>query len=617
MADITVLYPLINDDSKLTAAQPHLTGASILPFASGYGPLSRVLQGQQLRAVFQPIVDLREVVVHAHEALIRGPVDTPLHSPDALLAAAAVEGLGYQFEMACIVTQLWAWGKLRHGGRLFLNISAGVMVELVSHRGIQKLLEQFSLCGVLPRNVVLEITEHERVKDMEQLAEVVGLLRGKGIAIALDDFGDGRSSLRLWSQLRPEIVKIDKYFVQNISDNADKLKTVCALMQIADIFETALVAEGIESPQDLRVIRDLGITYSQGFFFGRPESQPLMEVGVSAARLLEDKHIAVYPQSTQPVSVGQISGFNIIKAPTVTPETTNNEVASLFQREPELHAVAVLEANQPVAIINRLLFMNQYAKLYYRDVSGRKSCMGNANTQPRLIDKNHQIDQLAGILTSEDQRYLADGFIVVDNGRYLGLGTGDQLVRSVTESRIEAARHANPLTFLPGNIPLTQHIERLLRKQTNFVACYADLNSFKPFNDCYGYWRGDSMIRLLASVLKAQCDAERDFLGHVGGDDFLVLFQSRDWRERCQRAIAEFNAQAVYLFDDVARARGGIEAEDRQGVLRFFPLSTVSIGAVVVASGQFSHAEDVANVAALAKHDAKLAGDGFAERAVP
>ena len=569
-----------------------------------------------MHAVFQPIVDLRDGGVHAHEALIRGPVGTPLHSPDALLSAAAKEGLGYEFEMACIVTQLFAWGKLRQSGRLFLNISAEVMVELVAHRGIGHLLEQLSLSGVLPRYVVLEITEHERVKDMDRLDEVVSALRETGISIALDDFGDGRSSLRLWSQLRPEIVKIDKYFVQNISATADKLKTVRALLQIADIFETSLVAEGIENAQDLRVIRDLDVRYCQGFFLGRPESQPLLEVGEAVTELLNDAPIAVYPESAQQVNSGLINGFNIIKAPTVTPKTTNNAVASIFQLEPNLHAVAVLEKGRPVAIINRLLFMNQYAKLYYRDLSGRKSCMENANTEPRLIEKNYQIDELVGILTSEDQRYLTDGFIVTDNGCYLGLGTGDQLVRNVTESRIEAARHANPLTFLPGNIPITQHIERLLRKQTRFVACYADLNSFKPFNDCYGYWRGDAMIRLLASVIKTQCDAQRDFLGHVGGDDFIVLFQSPDWRERCQRIIAEFNAQAVHLFEESARLAGGIEAEDRQGVRRFFPLTTLSIGAVVVPSGQTLHAEDVANQAALAKHDAKLSGDGFFERMV-
>jgi diguanylate cyclase (GGDEF)-like protein len=224
------------------------------------------------------------------------------------------------------------------------------------------------------------------------------------------------------------------------------------------------------------------------------------------------------------------------------------------------------------------------------------------------------VDELIGILTSQDQRYLTDGFIATENGRYVGLGTGEQLVRSVTETRIEAARHANPLTFLPGNIPISQHMERLIRKKVRFVACYADLNNFKPFNDYYGYWRGDEMLRLLARLAMAQCDSQRDFLGHVGGDDFILLFQSHDWRARSERLVEEFNTQARSLFDDAARQAGGIEAEDRHGVPRFFPFTTVSIGAVAIDGSCVARAEDVANLAALAKHDAKHLGAGVFER---
>lgn len=233
------------------------------------------------------------------------------------------------------------------------------------------------------------------------------------------------------------------------------------------------------------------------------------------------------------------------------------------------------------------------------------------NSAPRLIERNHNVDELIGILTSTDQRYLSDGFIVTDNGRYAGLGTGDQLVRSVMETRIEAARHANPLTFLPGNIPITQRIERLLAAQTPFVACYADLNHFKPFNDQYGYWRGDEMIRLVARLAQANCDPLRDFVGHVGGDDFIILYQSADWEFQCQRIVEAFALAAVDLFDVPAREAGGIEAEDRHGVQRFFPLTTISIGAVNVAPGLFYSAEQVASEAARAKHDAKMRGQGL------
>jgi diguanylate cyclase (GGDEF)-like protein len=145
------------------------------------------------------------------------------------------------------------------------------------------------------------------------------------------------------------------------------------------------------------------------------------------------------------------------------------------------------------------------------------------------------------------------------------------------------------------------------------VACYADLNHFKPYNDYYGYWRGDEMIRLLARIAMEQCDAQRDFLGHVGGDDFILLFQSEDWRARCERLVAEFGERARALFDENARQAGGIEAEDRHGVRRFFPCTTLSIGAVVVDGHQFTRAEDVANLAAMAKHDAKLSPTGLHE----
>jgi diguanylate cyclase (GGDEF)-like protein len=232
------------------------------------------------------------------------------------------------------------------------------------------------------------------------------------------------------------------------------------------------------------------------------------------------------------------------------------------------------------------------------------------------VERNYSVDQLVGILTSQDQRYLTDGFIATHNGAYIGIGTGDQLVRSVTEMRIEAARHANPLTFLPGNIPISQHMERLMKKKVAFVACYADLNNFKPFNDHYGYWRGDEMIRLLARISMEHCDSQRDFLGHVGGDDFIYLFQSADWRTRCQRIVDEFAERALAMFDDEARLRGGIEAEDRHGVMRFFPCTTVSIGAVAINANKYSRAEEVANLAALAKHNAKLAG-GVSEYVEP
>ena len=274
--------------------------------------------------------------------------------------------------------------------------------------------------------------------------------------------------------------------------------------------------------------------------------------------------------------------------------------------------MALVEHDKPIGLLNRQSFVDRYARPYFKELYGRKPCLLFANAAPLLLDRHTGLDAMTAVLTSTDQRYLTEGFIVTEAGRYLGLGTGEQLVRVVTEVRIEAARHANPLTFLPGNIPISEHITRLLAGGSEFVACYADLNDFKPFNDHYGYWRGDEMIRLLARTVVSHCDPRRDFVGHVGGDDFVVLFQSDDWLHRCERIVASFNDKARELFDEQALLAGGIQAEDRHGVRRFFGFTSLSIGAVPVRPWQFTRAEQVASAAAAAKHKAKISSLGLA-----
>jgi GGDEF domain-containing protein len=119
------------------------------------------------------------------------------------------------------------------------------------------------------------------------------------------------------------------------------------------------------------------------------------------------------------------------------------------------------------------------------------------------------------------------------------------------------------------------------------------------------------MIRLVARTLVSHCDPRRDFVGHVGGDDFVVLFQSDDWLDRCERVLASFNSKALSLFDEDALKRGGIEAEDRHGVTRFFKCTTLSIGAVPIRPGKFTRAEQVASAAASAKRKAKTSPRGL------
>lgn len=602
------------DTSRSRPTRPHhitwegTTGS----YFADESELSQIIAQRALCAVFQPIATLADGAVYAHEALIRGPQNSRLFTPDALFAQAQEEALGFELEMACLVVILQRWGQLGQRGRLFVNISAQAMVQLIRHRGMTPVTRLLRRWGIASRQLVLEITEHERVLDMQTLVEATQAVRQLGILIALDDFGDGRSSLRLWSEVRPEVVKIDKYFTKDLSDHADKVKTIEVLQKIAAIFGSDLVAEGIEKTEDLRLLRDLGICYGQGYLLARPTGEPCARIQPEALTVVMNGQVAVFPQAPQGLQVNVFDRLRVIPAPALTTKTKIDQVASLFMQDPQLHALAVVDGGRPIGIINRMNFLNQYSKPYCRELWGSEPCLQWANTKPRLIESKHNVEDLLGILTSDDQRYLNDGFIVVENGIYHGLCRGDQIVKSVTETRIEAARHANPLTFLPGNIPITLHIERLLTRGSACVVAYLDLNNFKSFNDRYGYWRGDEMIRLVAKAAAANIQEKLDFLGHVGGDDFIVVFQCANWLDRCHRMIEAFNTQAADLFDDADRQKGGIQAEDRQGFTRFFPLTTLSIGAVVVRAGRFKNAEQVANAAAAAKHRAKTLSTGFA-----
>ena len=570
-----------------------------------------ILDRGVLRAHYQPIVQLKDGRVVAHESLIRLPADSSLRSPDEFFKAARAEGLTVRAEQACLDEGVRSWVARKPDTRLFLNLSAFAIIEMVDRLTVPGVMRALHAASIAPAALVIEITEHEHVTDLPRLVAIAADLRAAGLRFALDDFGDGRSSLRLWAELRPEIVKIDKYFIHDVAAQPVKVQTLRGLTRLAETFGTTLVAEGIETADELRVVRDLGIELGQGWFLGRPQPVPALSVLRPAGETIISSEIAVLPEITRAAGADFTVERLALPVPSLPSQMVIDDVARQLAADSSLRAVALVDDGKPVGLINRQSFVDSYAKPYFKELYGRKPCILFANTTPLILDKHTGLAGMTAVLTSSDQRYLTEGFIVTEGGRYLGMGTGEQLVRIVTEVRIEAARHANPLTFLPGNIPISEHIDRLLAAGGEFVACYADLNDFKPYNDLYGYWRGDEMIRLVARTLVSHCDPRRDFVGHVGGDDFVVLFQSDDWLDRCERVLGAFNAAALTLFDADALERGGIEAEDRHGVMRFFRCTTLSMGAVPVRPGRFTRAEEVASAAAAAKHKAKASPRGI------
>ena len=567
-------------------------------------PLRQAMVQKLLKPAFQPIVSFQDGSVFAFEALIRGLAGTELESPDQLFAAARKEGISHELELYCCRAAVREFARQGMNGQLFINLSAP-MIEAFGEAQGGELLQEVLNCGTPPNRIVLELTEHERVERPERLVAAILPLKALGVRLAIDDFGDGRSSLRLWAELSPDIVKVDRYFISGIDSDVRKLESVRAMLRLAQVFGNSLVAEGIETEAELAVLRDLGITYGQGYFLGRPAFLPDLGLPIAARNVLASTKIAIYPDLRPALGRTETAEKLCISAPSVSPAMDSHALAQLFERHSDLHAVAVVDKGRPQGLINHQRFLERYTRPFHREIYGRKSCTMFMQASPLLVERSTPLDALSAVLAGDDQRYLQDGFILTENGQYFGLGTGQSLVRAVTELRIEAARHANPLTALPGNIPISEHIGRLLASGTSFSAAYFDLNHFKPYNDLYGYWRGDEMIKLAARSIAARCDPLRDFIGHVGGDDFVVMFQSDDWESRCHAIVENFNAAAMGLFDATELARNGIEGEDRRGNPSFFPITTLSVGVVQIRSGDYTTAEEVASAAAAAKRSAK------------
>lgn len=139
---------------------------------------------------------------------------------------------------------------------------------------------------------------------------------------------------------------------------------------------------------------------------------------------------------------------------------------------------------------------------------------------------------------------------------------------------------ANPLTRLPGNLSIESRIDRALGEKRPLAVLYVDLNQFKAYNDAYGYDEGDRVLKGLARVLVDQVrgSGPADFIGHIGGDDFIALSTPDRMEEAASRICAAFDDLAPSFYSEEDRARGTIRAKDRQGTEREFPLLSVAIG---------------------------------------
>ena len=560
--------------------------------------LHNVMEHRCLDVLFQPVIDLASGSILGYQGSIRGPSNDFLHSPLRLHRLARQSGKFLEFENLCCHVTAERFARLGLPGYLFVRLNDEIFL---SHKfkeiQIGKIIHQ---AGLEPEQVVIELCANE-FYDTDRpnfLQKIISRYADLGYQVAISDQGEFFPILETELDPPPSYVKLNPYLIRDVDRSPEKAQFVHSLLETVQDSDSRIIAEGIETRGELLLLRDLGIHLGQGNFIAKWHKTPASSLSKEAldALALQPSAENADQHAGNPLMEG-VHCFSL--------KDSNEHVFQYLEENPQLHVAAVIDnKNIPVGLINRSSFIDRFVRPYQRELYGKKPCTHFMDVEPLIVDKNISIQDLSR-LVSKDQRHVSQGFIFTERGHYVGVGTSQNLIHEITEMQIRAARYANPLTGLPGNLPIDEHIDNLLSISEPFCICYCDLNHFKPFNDVYGFSMGDSMIQMTAKILAEVCDHHLDFLGHIGGDDFIIVFRSADWESRCRNGLEKFGGNAMSFFRHEDIERGGYITENRRGDEEFHPLTTLSIGAVTVEPGMFKSHRDIAVVAAESKKMAK------------
>ncbi len=570
--------------------------------------LDQILARQALVPAFAPIAEWRLRDPHGYRGQVSGPADSPLRLPLTLFGVAEHCGRAAELALAALDSLARPFQAQGLGGKLFYRLRRAALYD--PSFCAERLHETLTQAGLAPDRLVLGLSEYRAHSSVQALSRLFADLRALGIEFTLCGFGDNHGALRAVEALRPDYIELSHGQIEGLRSAARHHDFIRATLDIARRFNALVVARGVDSERDLRTAEALGIPLLQGAHLGAFDPAPRKRL---RKKLFSDgAEAAIGPDEALTATVAGLA----TEIPPVRADYSVEEVGDVFHASRQLQSLPVVEKGKPLGLVRRMDFMNLFLSRYGRDLHGRKPIRLFMDTRPVMVEHDTPISEVSQRLTDYHQSNAQPDFLVTRNGRYLGVGYMVDLLREITALQLQTARHANPLSGLPGNVPINQRINERLRQRRAFVVVYVDLDHFKPFNDAYGYSKGDEVIVAVATLLLSECSALGDFVGHVGGDDFVLLFEDEDWEARCQRILSTFEALAPTFYNATDRENGGLWGEDRQGNRVFFPFLSLSLGAVRPDPSCCNSFHDVATMAADAKHMAKLqAGNSlFIER---
>ena len=539
-----------------------------------------------IETAFQPIVEAATGAVFGYESLMRGFDRLGFRSPLDLIDRAHEAGQLLALEHAVNSRAIAAFAALPdfRSRTLFVNLDSRLVPTGASL--IDRLAGHLARAGIPASSICFEISERFDNDTLPDFSAFVHKLRLAGFKLAIDDFGVGHNGLKLLCDHAVDYLKIDRHFISGMEADARKRHLVRNTVNAAHVLGIRVIAEGVETEAEFVAAREAGCDLVQGWFVARPATDvsTLSPVYAHVARAGGSRRSSHAFDSI-------LIRREIEHLPVLRESESLDSVFECFRRDPRQTFFPVLNANdEPRGILHeyhvKQLSYHPFGRDLLKNRLYQKSISHFVTAAP-IADLDTPAEQLLDVFTGMGGN---ECVILTENLRYAGILSASSLLKIINEKRLRAAEDQNPLTGLPGNRSIRDYLQdRALDGDQCRAFCYFDFDNFKPFNDRYGFQKGDLALSLFASLLRRDFVGEDVFVGHVGGDDFFVGVSGRSpeaVRATLERLLADFSREAAALYAPEDRQAGMIRGRDRAGLSCTFPLMRCSAAVLVVPEGE-------------------------------
>ena len=377
---------------------------------------THILKDSNITTYYQPIISLKNSEVLGYEALSRGPVNSYFHSPEKLFDFAKKINKVWELDLLCRLNAIKKAKGIIDNKLLFINIDSDIINDPLFRKGFTK--EFLDNHNIDSSHVIFEITEHTAVADYKMFNEVLENYRQQGYRIALDDVGEGYSGLRLMTEVRPDFIKIDMSLIRNIDKDMMKKELLKSFQRFAKITNIHLVAEGIETYDELKTLIEIGIPYGQGYYLQRPSKEfaALPITIVDQIQYLNQIKTKVQ-QDPKSLTLGSLMRCDSPLQYSDACGKANN----LFSESYNLQGIPILKGNEPIGLIMRHKFYYQMQKNNAKPHFFSRSLAWIMDHSPLILDHSFNIQEAANMAISREESRVYDYIIVTTENNYKGI----------------------------------------------------------------------------------------------------------------------------------------------------------------------------------------------------